>query len=171
MSDEHAQQKEALHTIKQKESKATNMVNELTAVRTFWWMIVWADWRGSISLSLLFILKYINFLKLLVIFSLKASLGDVTFHDFNLSGNIFLSILAFFLFSKNVFKTLYVLRRSVDGSRTRSVYFGKWTTKVRHASFALGINSLIPFVCSFFFSKFGFVSRGHHWSFYLLICT
>ena len=35
MSDEHAQQKEALHTIKQKESKATNMVNELTAVRTF----------------------------------------------------------------------------------------------------------------------------------------
>lgn len=32
MSDEHAQQKEALHTIKQKESKATNMVNELTAM-------------------------------------------------------------------------------------------------------------------------------------------
>lgn len=78
------------------------------------------------------------------------------FHDFNLSGNIFLSILAFFLFSKNVFKTLYVLRRSVDGSRTRSVYFGKWTTKVRHASFALGINSLIPFVCSFFFFQIWF---------------
>ena len=37
----------------------------------------------------------------------------------------FLSILAFFVFSKIVFQTLYVLRRSVDGSRTRSVYFGK----------------------------------------------
>ena len=33
VSDESAQQKEALHTLKQKESKATNMVTELTAVR------------------------------------------------------------------------------------------------------------------------------------------
>ena len=33
VSDENAQQKEALHALKQKESKATNMVTELTAVR------------------------------------------------------------------------------------------------------------------------------------------
>ena len=33
VSDESAQQKEALHALKQKESKATNMVTELTAVR------------------------------------------------------------------------------------------------------------------------------------------
>ena len=33
VSDESAQQKEALHAVKQKESKATNMVTELTAVR------------------------------------------------------------------------------------------------------------------------------------------
>ena len=33
LSDESAQQKEALHALKQKESKATNMVTELTAVR------------------------------------------------------------------------------------------------------------------------------------------
>ena len=32
VSDESAQQKEALHALKQKESKATNMVTELTAV-------------------------------------------------------------------------------------------------------------------------------------------
>ena len=33
VSDESAQQKGALHALKQKESKATNMVTELTAVR------------------------------------------------------------------------------------------------------------------------------------------